>query len=153
MNAVMNVWNETHTHLFVYAHMNTLMNMCCSERVRIRMFYRTCSNECVLMNECVLIWICAHMNICICTHSSECSYMHTYNNIHIYEHAFIGIQHPLSSTNAGVGGRAQQACQGMGCKNHKVLECSYGLCGLCCAKVKKDPRCIVAKHNKRNTHH
>jgi len=64
-----------------------------------------------------------------------------------------GIQHPLSGANAGVGGRAQQACQGMGCKNHKVLECSYGLCGPCCAKVKRHPRCIVAKQNKRNTHH
>ena len=63
-----------------------------------------------------------------------------------------GIQHPFSGANAGVGGRAQQARQGMGCKNHKVLECSYGLCAPCCAKVKRDPRCIVSKHNKRNTH-
>jgi len=64
-----------------------------------------------------------------------------------------GPQHPFSGANVGVGGHAQQACQGLGCKNHRVLGCSYGLCTPCCAKIKRDPRCGVSKHNKRNTHH
>jgi len=64
-----------------------------------------------------------------------------------------GSQHPVNGANVGVGGRAQHPCQGMGCKNHKVLECSYGLCAPCCAKVKRDPQCIVAKQNKRNKHY
>ena len=59
-----------------------------------------------------------------------------------------------AAVTIGGGGRPQQMCGNMadGCRNHKVLDCSYGLCGPCCAAIKRDPRCAVAKHFKKNTH-
>ena len=65
-----------------------------------------------------------------------------------------GAQHQHSDAKAGSGGRPQQACdnRGVGCNNHKVLDCSYGLCGPYCAAVMRDPRCNVAKHYRKNKH-
>ena len=60
----------------------------------------------------------------------------------------------IAPDNTGGGGRPQQMCDNMGegCHNHKVLDCSYGLCGPCCAAIIRDPRCVVAKHYRKNTH-
>jgi len=56
--------------------------------------------------------------------------------------------------NTGGGGRPQEMCgnRADGCHNHKVLNCTYGLCGVCCAASKRDPRCDVTKHYNKNTH-
>ena len=58
------------------------------------------------------------------------------------------------AANNGGGGRSQEMCGKRvdGCPNHKVLNCTYGLCVVCCAASKRDPRCAVAKHYKKNTH-
>jgi len=52
----------------------------------------------------------------------------------------------------GGAGRAQQACERVGCHNHKVLDCTYGFCGICCTSQKRTPRCKVKRHYSRNTH-
>jgi len=58
------------------------------------------------------------------------------------------------AANNGSGGRPQEMCGNRvdGCPNHKVLNCTYGLCVVCCAASKRDPRCGVAKHYNKNTH-
>jgi len=65
-----------------------------------------------------------------------------------------GELHRQSGAKVGGGGRPQQACgnTGVGCNNHKVLDCSYGLCGLCCVTVIRDPQYNVAKHSRKNKH-
>jgi len=65
-----------------------------------------------------------------------------------------GEQHQHSGAKVGGGGRQQRACDnmGVGCNNHRVLDCSYGLCGPCCATVVRDLRCNVAKHSRKNKH-
>ena len=65
-----------------------------------------------------------------------------------------GVQHQQSGVKVRGGGRPQQACdnKGVGCNNHKVLDCNYGLCGPCCVTVMRDPRCNVAKHSRNNQH-
>ena len=59
-----------------------------------------------------------------------------------------------AAATIGGGGRPQQVCDNMadGCPNHKVLDCTYGLCGPCCAAIKRDPRCAITKHFRKNTH-
>ena len=61
---------------------------------------------------------------------------------------------PAVAANNGGGGRPQEMCGKRvdGCPNHKVLNCTYGLCVVCCAASKRDPRCAVAKHYNKNTH-
>jgi len=58
------------------------------------------------------------------------------------------------AANNGGGGRTQEMCNNRadGCRNHKTLNCTYGLCGVCCAASKRDPRCDVTKHYNKNTH-
>ena len=60
----------------------------------------------------------------------------------------------IAPATTGGGGRPQQMCDNTaeGCHNHKVLDCSYGLCGPCCAAIMRDPRCVVTKHYGNNTH-
>jgi len=60
----------------------------------------------------------------------------------------------VAVANNGGAGRPQEMCgnRADGCHNHKVLNCTYGLCGVCCAASKRDPRCGVAKHYNKNTH-
>jgi len=52
----------------------------------------------------------------------------------------------------GGAGRAQQACERVGCHNNKMLDCTYGFCMLCCTSQKRTPRCQVNRHYSRNTH-
>jgi len=56
--------------------------------------------------------------------------------------------------NTGGGGRPQEMCgkRADGCRNHKDINCTYGLCGVCCAASKRAPRCDVTKHYNKNTH-
>jgi len=61
---------------------------------------------------------------------------------------------PLSGGYGVGGGRMQQSCEnkGMGCKNNKVLDCMYGMCGMCCTGAARQPPCNIARHRKNNKH-
>jgi len=65
----------------------------------------------------------------------------------------VGGAYPSALPPMGGGGRPQQACERVGCHNHKVLDCSYGLCMPCCAAEKRTPRCQVNRHYNKNTHY
>ena len=66
----------------------------------------------------------------------------------------VAVTAAIAPANNGGGGRPQEMCDNRadGCHNHKVLNCTSGLCGVCCAASKRDPRCNVTKHYNKNTH-
>ena len=66
----------------------------------------------------------------------------------------VAVPAAVAAANNGGEGRPQEMCgnRADGCHNHKVLNCTYGLCGVCCAASKRDPRCDVTKHYNKNTH-
>ena len=66
----------------------------------------------------------------------------------------VAVPAAVAPANNGGGGRPQEMCgnRAGGCHNHKVLNCAYGLCGVCCAASKRDPCCDVTKHYNKNTH-
>ena len=67
-------------------------------------------------------------------------------------HSYVGHAHGSrmgSSWCPSAHGR-RRACERMGCNNHKVLDCSYGLCMPCCAAEKRTPQCKVNRHYRNN---
>jgi len=61
-------------------------------------------------------------------------------------------QQPPSGGYGVNAGRMQQSCgnKAMRCKNHKVLNCMYGMCGTCCTGAARQPLCNIARHYKNN---
>ena len=63
-------------------------------------------------------------------------------------------QQPPSGGYGVNAGRMQQSCgnKAMRCKNHKVLNCTYGMCGTCYTRAARQPSCNIARRYKNNKH-
>ena len=115
---------------------------CVSVCVCVCVTANACVRACVCINACMGAGERCHELLSWSSQKSDSQYQ--YHMTHHTQHGGSG----------GGGGRTQQECgnKGTGCRNHKVLDCMYGVYGPCCVAAVRNPRCNVSKHSKNNKH-